>query len=255
VYLFTRFPSDKDDRQRWIDALCRVHRKTGDKWEPSAYDIVCSKHFDASDYGSVFGKPHVKKSATPEVINVPLHIVSLTECGMVIMNGKTFSLNMWQQINKPTMPLTEITSVASVEQPLPDITNVTHPAISLQQDGCSSSMSSPLKKRSRRSEQQSDDSQCPLLAPRPTANTETHYLDALDKDKLINMVNNLDQKVRNLEQRSSHYQNKLYNANKKIKKTSVTLCQLRNQLAAAKLIEDELKEQLDVYKGDKIITL
>lgn len=42
--LYCRFPSNKEDRTRWITALGDI------AWEPSESDFVCSLHFDKNDF-------------------------------------------------------------------------------------------------------------------------------------------------------------------------------------------------------------
>ena len=55
-----KFPKNDAMRKLWVQAIRRVGIKSGAKWEPTAYMVVCHSHFTSADYHNadetLFGK-------------------------------------------------------------------------------------------------------------------------------------------------------------------------------------------------------
>ena len=55
-----KFPKNDAMRKLWVQAIRRVGNKSGAKWEPKAYMVVCHSHFTSADYHNadetLFGK-------------------------------------------------------------------------------------------------------------------------------------------------------------------------------------------------------
>lgn len=68
-YFLLSFPSDEEERNKWVQALRR------EKWKPTKTSIICSKHFKDDDFdrSSPF-RVDLKKGAIPSVFEFPDHL-------------------------------------------------------------------------------------------------------------------------------------------------------------------------------------
>lgn len=69
-HLHFSFPKNPDILKEWVTKIRRVDPGTRRAWEPSQYSVLCSEHFEASDfalgYGGYGGK-RLKPTAVPSI--------------------------------------------------------------------------------------------------------------------------------------------------------------------------------------------
>ena len=66
---FHQFPKDRLMRQKWIQALRRLH------YDPSSSAVICSEHFEKEDYRENTKRRVLKKDAVPSVFKgFPAHL-------------------------------------------------------------------------------------------------------------------------------------------------------------------------------------
>uniref|UniRef100_A0A2K5M6M8 THAP domain-containing protein 1 n=5 Tax=Cercopithecidae TaxID=9527 RepID=A0A2K5M6M8_CERAT len=64
---FHQFPTDTIQRSKWIRAVNRVDPRSKKIWIPGPGAILCSKHFQESDFESYGIRRKLKKGAVPSV--------------------------------------------------------------------------------------------------------------------------------------------------------------------------------------------
>uniref|UniRef100_A0A2K6UJ74 THAP domain-containing protein 1 n=1 Tax=Saimiri boliviensis boliviensis TaxID=39432 RepID=A0A2K6UJ74_SAIBB len=64
---FHQFPTDTIQRSKWIRAVNRVDPKSKKIWIPGPGAILCSKHFQESDFESYGIRRKLKKGTVPSV--------------------------------------------------------------------------------------------------------------------------------------------------------------------------------------------
>nr|KAF6432578.1 THAP domain containing 9 [Rousettus aegyptiacus] len=66
-YSFHQFPTDTIQRSKWIRAVNRVDPRSKKIWIPGPSAMLCSKHFQESDFESYGMRRKLKKGAVPSV--------------------------------------------------------------------------------------------------------------------------------------------------------------------------------------------
>ncbi|KAJ8787705.1 hypothetical protein J1605_022736 [Eschrichtius robustus] len=67
LVLVTRFPTDTIQRSKWIRAVNRMDPRSKKIWIPGPGAMLCSKHFQESDFESYGIRRKLKKGAVPSV--------------------------------------------------------------------------------------------------------------------------------------------------------------------------------------------